>query len=108
MTDLSNEQFDFIRDLLDKAIACNAKTESHKNCDLCIYGYNIPLRIDDHRLFYVGMRLLPNIVNYLVNIIPQFLYPYVVSYLIELSNDDDDPVTINNIYEILSEKFDKV
>lgn len=88
-------------DLLNKASKCNEKSEKSSNVHLSFGDLNIPVRVDDLPLLYIGSRLLPNVVNYLVNILPQFIYPYIVAYLQELSSLRDDPVTINEIYEYL-------
>lgn len=98
----TDEQKAFIQNLLDKALACNAKTESHKNVDFDIEGVRVPIRVDDRQLLFIGAKLLPNILGYLVNILPQFLYPYVVAYLQDLSNLRDDPFTINELYDLIS------
>lgn len=97
----SQEIEDFISSLLEKAVAINEKTESHSNVHVDFGSLRVPVRVDDHQLLYIGGRLLPNILNYLVNILPQFLYPYVVSYLQNLSEMRDDPITINELYNYL-------
>lgn len=102
--DFTPQMIDFLDDLLSKAQIANDKTEGHKNCDLKIGDLSCPVRVDDIQLLLVGCRLLPNIVNYLVNILPQFLYPYVVAYLQDLSTMRDDPITISELYSYLIAK----
>lgn len=97
---------DFIRELLDKARKSYDITNTHKNCALEINGLTVPIRVDDLQLLFLGCVLLPNIINYLVNILPQFLYPYIVAYLQDLSEMRDDPVTINELYNYLTENND--
>lgn len=97
-----NEQMSLmIADLLEKANTCYEKSEKSSNVHLVIGDTRVPVRVDDLPLLYLGSRLLPNIVNYLVNILPQFIYPYIVAYLQDLSSMRDDPVTINEIYEYI-------
>lgn len=90
-----------IADLIEKADSCYEKSEKSSNVHLTIGDLTIPVRVDDLPLLYLGSRLLPNIVNYLVNILPQFIYPYMVAYLQDLSSMRDDPVTINEIYDYI-------
>lgn len=97
----SQEMEEFIGSLLSKAVVINEKTESHSNVHVDFGDLSVPVRVDDHQLLYIGGRLLPNILNYLVNILPQFLYPYVVSYLQNLSEMREDPITINELYQFL-------
>lgn len=97
---MDDAQRDFISDLLSKARTVNEKTKGHSNVTVKIGDLDVPVRVDDKQLMYIGCALLPNIVNYLVNILPQFLYPYVVAYLQDLS-DPEDPVTINDLYELI-------
>lgn len=99
--DFTPQMIDFIDDLLNKANVANEKTNAHKNCELTIGDLSCNVRIDDIQLLFVGCRLLPNIVNYLVNILPQFLYPYVVAYLQDLSTMREDPITISELYSYL-------
>lgn len=99
------EQIDLISGLLDKANKVNEKTLEHSNCALS-FGLGdyreCPIRVDDFKLLYIGTRLLPNIANYLVNILPQFLYPYVVAYLQDLTSmDPDNTITINDLFDII-------
>lgn len=97
----SDEQIDFVRELVDKADVCNEKTSSHANCNLSFPdGYTVPIRVDDVQLLFIGARLLPNILNYLVNILPQFLYPYVVAYIQEF-NDESQSFTFHDLSEII-------
>ena len=110
MSDERNEVQDFtpqmvemIDDLLNKSSVVFEKTGGHKNCSLDISGVSVPIRVDDSQLLTIGAMLLPNIVNYLVNILPQFLYPYVVAYLQDLSAMREDPITINELYNYLIE-----
>lgn len=105
---MKEEQFDFndemqalVQDLVNKADVVNAKTAAHANVEVVIDDLKFPLRIDDHQLLFICARLLPNILNYLINILPQFAYPYVVSYLQNLSELRDDPITINELYNYL-------
>ena len=93
---------DYLHDLQEKANQCNEKTEKYSNCALLINGVRYPMKVDDLPLLSIGSMLLPNMVNYLVNILPQFLYPYVVAYLQELSSMRKDPVTINELYDYLN------
>lgn len=102
--DFTPQMIDFIDDLLSKANVAIDKTNEHKNCVLSIGVLSCPVRVDDIQLLLVGCRLLPNIVNYLVNILPQFLYPYVVAYLQDLSTMRDDPITISELYSYLIAK----
>lgn len=92
----------FIEDLLEKAIQTNEKTKQNASVVLSVaddhYTY---CSVDDYKLLYVGCALLPNIVNYLVNILPQFIYPYVVAYLQDLSSMREDPFTINELFDIV-------
>lgn len=97
----NEDMIDLISELLNKANVTNQKTEKHCNSHLEIDGVSIPLRVDDLPLLFIGSQLLPNILNYLVNIVPQFLYPYVVAYLQDLSSMRDDPITINELYDYL-------
>lgn len=101
--DFSEEMVSYIGELVEKADVVNAKTEHHSNLHLDFGDLNVPLRIDDTQLLYIGGRLLPNIVNYLINILPQFIYPYVVSYLQSLSEMREDPITINELYQYLKD-----
>lgn len=100
---LTEPMADYINNLVDKANIANEKTESHSNCHLLVGNFSVPVRVDDVPLLFIGSKLLPNIVNYLVNILPQFIYPYVVAYLQDLSAMRDDPVTVNEIYDFLKE-----
>lgn len=101
-TDGFNDQMSLmISDLLEKANKCYEESEKSSNVHLAIGDLSVPVRVDDLPLLYLGSRLLPNIVNYLVNILPQFIYPYIVAYLQDLSSMRDDPVTINEIYDYL-------
>lgn len=99
--EFSEEMVDFVQDLVDKADVAIAKTDGHSNVVISINDFPFPVRIDDLKLFYICGRLLPNILNYLVNILPQFIYPYVVSYLQSLSEMREDPVTINEFYDFI-------
>ena len=97
----SVEVIDFVRDLLNKADVCNEKTANHANCTLSFPdGYSVPIRVDDIQLLFIGARLLPNIMNYLVNILPQYLYPYVVAYVQEFS-DESQSFTFHDLSEII-------
>ena len=97
---LNDDQQELIADLCKKADITNSKTDKRANCSLEIGGLHVPIRVDDHQLLFIGARLLPNILNYLVNILPQFMYPYIVAYLQELS-DGDKPITINDLFNYL-------
>ena len=99
--DFSYEMVEFVQELVDKADVAIAKTDGHSNVDIIINDFSFPVRVDDIKLLYICGRLLPNILNYLVNILPQFIYPYVVSYLQSLSEMREDPVTINEFYNYL-------
>lgn len=107
MTDaLSSDALQVLQELMDKAKVCNEKTEKSANVRLLVDDISVPVRIDDIPLLFIGASLLPNILNYLVNILPQFLYPYVVAYLQDFSSMSDDPVTINDLYDILKNGLD--
>lgn len=97
---IEQERLEFVKDLLDKAAVINEKTKSHSNGDIVIDKHIMSFRVDDHQLLFIGCALLPNIANYLINILPQFFYPYVVAYLQDLS-DDDNPITINELYNLI-------
>lgn len=101
MNELPIEIIEFLNNLVSKADNVNAKTEAHKNVELSIDGLTVPIRVDDTQLLYIGAALLPNILNYLVNILPQFIYPYVVAYLQDLSSFREDPFTISELYSFL-------
>lgn len=98
---ITPEMAEYINNLVSKSDVVNEKTESHSNVHLLVGDLNIPMRVDDLPLLFIGARLLPNIMNYLVNILPQFIYPYVVAYLQDLSEMRDDPITINELYDFL-------
>lgn len=98
---ISDDVKGFLIDLLEKGRVTNEKTQSHSNVSLCVGDVVCPIRVDDVHLLVLGCLLLPNILNYIVNIIPQFLYPYVVAYLQDLSNYRDDPFTLNELYNII-------
>lgn len=97
----SPEMEDYLNELAEKASVINEKTKSSANVHILVNNFEFPLRIDDVPLLFIGGRLLPNILNYLVNILPQFIYPYVVAYLQDLSTMREDPVTINELYQYL-------
>lgn len=101
--DLTPQMVELIDALLNKSKVVYEKTFEHKNCSLEISGVSVPILVDDYQLMTIGALLLPNIVNYLVNILPQFLYPYVVAYLQDLSAMREDPITINELYNYLIE-----
>ena len=96
--EFSQEMVDYIDNLVNKAIECNKKTEFSANLHLEIDELSVPVRVDDKQVFAIGSLLLPNIMNYLVNILPQFVYPYLVASLQNLSDMREDPVTINELY----------
>lgn len=98
---LTQQMCDFINDLVAKSDIVYEKSESSANCHLLAGDLSCPVRVDDLPLLFIGAKLLPNIVNYLVNILPQFIYPYIVAYLQDLSSMRDDPVTINELYDFL-------
>lgn len=100
---LTPDQVDYVKELCNKSLAIFEKSKVGSNVSMSLGGFTCPMRVDDIQLLYIGAYLLPNIMNYLVNILPQFLYPYVVSYLQDLSNMRDDPVTINELYHFLIE-----
>lgn len=97
----SEEQLDYVSDLMAKATAANEKTIEHSNCELTINGRSCYLRVDDKQLLDLGVSLIPNVVNYLVNVLPTLIYPYIVAFLQDLS-DDDQPITINDLHDIVS------
>lgn len=101
VVELTPQMVELLRGLLDKSKAVFKKTEEHANCTLYVEGVSVPIRVDDLQLLFLGCVLLPNIVNYLVNILPQFIYPYVVAYLQDLSEMREDPVTINELFNYL-------
>lgn len=106
----NEEQREYVLDLLNKANQVNEKTNPNANVDLYFPqigdAVSCPIRVDDIKLLYIGARLLPNMANYLVNILPQFLYPYLVAYLQELSTVDR-PITINELYDLVLD-LDKI
>ena len=106
MNEIPEEIKDFILDLVNKADVCNEKTKGHSNCSLAVEGLNVPIRVDDPHLLFLGAALLPNILNYLVNILPQFLYPYIVAYLQELKEYREDPFVINELYNLVKDLKD--
>lgn len=98
---LTQEMMDYVKELCNKSLVIFEKTKPSANVTMSLGGFSCPMRIDDIQLLYIGAYLLPNIMNYLVNILPQFLYPYVVSYLQDLSAMREDPVTINELFHFL-------
>lgn len=99
--DFNDEMKSYIGDLVKKSLDIMAKSKSSSNVGFQIFGATVPVRVDDYKLLYIGAYLLPNILNYLVNILPQFLYPYIVAYLQDLSGMRDDPITINELFDYL-------
>lgn len=95
------EMVDYVRGLIGKSLTVMEKSKPSSNVFISLCGMSLPVRVDDLQLFYIGSYLLPNIMNYLVNILPQFLYPYVVAYLQDLSAMRDDPITINELFDFL-------
>lgn len=95
------DMVDYLRSLIGKGLTVMEKSKPSSNVFISLCGMSLPVRVDDLQLLYIGSYLLPNIMNYLVNILPQFLYPYVVAYLQDLSAMRDDPVTINELYDFL-------
>lgn len=95
------EMEDYVVDLVKKSLTIMASSKDSSNVSMSIYGATIPVRVDDYKLMYIGAYLLPNILNYLVNILPQFLYPYIVAYLQDLSTMREDPITINELFDFL-------
>lgn len=95
------EMVDYIRELIGKSLTVLEKSKLSSNVFISLCGMSLPVRVDDLQLMYIGSYLLPNIMNYLVNILPQFLYPYVVAYLQDLSTMRDDPITINELFDFL-------
>lgn len=95
------EMVDYIRELIGKSLTVMEKSKPSSNVFISLCGMSLPVRVDDLQLLYIGCYLLPNIMNYLVNILPQFLYPYVVAYLQDLSSMRDDPITINELFDFL-------
>lgn len=100
---MNDQQKVFLADLVVKADEALSKSENGSNVHLELGDLKMPARVDDLPLMFIGCRLLPNIMNYLLNILPQFLYPYVVAYLQDLSNMSDDPITINELYNYLKD-----
>lgn len=99
----TEEMKDYIVQLVNKSLTVFEKSKPSSNVGVQVGGFTLPVRVDDVQLFYIGSYLLPNIMNYLVNILPQFLYPYVVAYLQDLSEMREDPITINELYNFLIE-----
>lgn len=102
------QMVEFIDDLMSKSKVVFARTEGYKNCSLVVHGVSVPIRVDDNQLLFIGSVLLPNIMNYLVNILPQFLYPYVVAYLQDLSEMRTDPLTITELFNYLTENYGNI
>lgn len=102
------QMVEYIDGLLTKAQTVNLKTNDHSNCVLKINDFELQVRVDDIQLFFIGSLLLPNIMNYLLNILPQFLYPYVVAYLQDLSTMRDDPIMITELYDYLVEHYGNI
>lgn len=98
----SQEMKDLVNDLISKSEVIYKKSHKGKNVTVLVGDLVLPIRVDDYQLFFIGSLLLPNIMNYLVNILPQFLYPYVVSYLQELSSMRDDAITISELFNYLN------
>lgn len=101
LQEFTPDQVDYVRKLVGKSLTIMEKTKPHSNLTISLCGMSLPVRVDDIQLMYIGSFLLPNIMNYLVNILPQFLYPYVVAYLQDLSAMRDDPITINELFDFL-------
>lgn len=102
------EMEEYTRDLLVKGASALASSVKGSNLHIGINGVDcaIDLRVDDLKLITIGALLIPNVFNYLVNIIPQLLYPYVVAYLQNLSElRNDDPVVINELYDYILENY---
>ena len=102
------EMEEYTRDLLVKGASALGASVKGSNLHLNIAGVDclIHLRVDDVKLITIGALLIPNVFNYLVNIIPQLLYPYVVAYLQNLSElREDDPVVINELYDYILENY---
>ena len=97
----SDEQLDYVCQLMEKASAANEKTKKYANCDLNVDGRFCSIRVDDKQLLSIAVRLIPNVVNYMVNVLPTIIYPFIVAFLQDLS-DDDQPITINDLYDIVS------
>lgn len=95
------EMADYVRNLCNKSLVVFEKTKSHANVTMSLGGFSLPIRVDDIKLMYIGAYLLPNIMNYLVNILPQFVYPYIVAYLQDLSSMREDPITVNELFDFL-------
>ena len=103
--EFTDETYDFVCELMNKADVVNEKTSGHSNMVVNfptspVY-VPVPVRLDDFKLWYIGCRLLPNIANYLINILPQLFYPYVVAYVQNLSEFEDHDVTINELFDII-------
>lgn len=99
--EFTDEMKEYVGDLVKKSLTIMGKSKDSSNVGLKIFDAVIPIRVDDYKLLYIGGYLLPNILNYLVNILPQFLYPYIVAYLQDLSQMRDDPITINELFDYL-------
>lgn len=102
------EMEEYTRDLLVKGASALEASVKGSNLHINIAGVDRPicLRVDDVKLITIGALLIPNVFNYLVNIIPQLLYPYVVAYLQNLSElREDDPVVINELYDYILENY---
>lgn len=97
----SDEMIDYLRDLIGKSLTVFEKSKGSSNITMNLCSISLPIRVDDLELMYIGAYLLPNIMNYLVNILPQFIYPYVVAYLQDLSSMRDDPITIHELFDFL-------
>lgn len=97
----NSDMVDYIRGLVGKSLTVMEKSKESSNVFMSLCGMELPVRVDDLPLLYIGSYLLPNIMNYLVNILPQFLYPYVVAYLQDLSEMREDPITINELFDFL-------
>lgn len=107
MSDLkiSDDVKSFLLDLMSKASVTNEKTKPTSNVLLRVGDVECPIRVDDVHLLFIGCLLLPNILNYLVNIVPQLFYPYVVAYLQDLSEFREDPFTVSELYNILNDLY---
>lgn len=104
----NTEMEEYVNDLLVKGANALASSVKGSNLRIGINGIDstIFLRVDDLKLITIGALLIPNVFNYLLNILPQMLYPFVVAYLQNLSElRDEDPVVINELYDYILENY---
>lgn len=103
----NTEQVNFVRGLLEKGCAANLRTAEYSNFVSYPKSFDFTsyAKVDDLALLSVCQVLLPNIWNYLLNVLPQLVYPYVVAYLQDLSNmsEDDAFFTVNDLFDLVKE-----